>query len=137
MKICVLYKDIGNSSSCRGLAEALAKGITQQGHSVDVLNINDSFGKNLSIYNYIALGTKSSSFFGGKIDPDIEKFLTQCGSISGKRSFAFICKGALRSGKTMQTLMRTMEKQGMYLTFSQILTNPAYSEEVGKRLRIS
>jgi len=137
MRVCILYKDVGSSQVCRELSESLAKGILQQGHFVDLINIETNLGKNIAFYDYIVLGTSATTLFGGKIDPQVTLFLRQCGTIGGKRCFAFISKRGLRKGKTLLKLMSVMEQEGMYLTFSEILTGSAFAEEIGKRLLIT
>jgi menaquinone-dependent protoporphyrinogen IX oxidase len=137
MKVCVLYCDIGSSTQCKELALGLSEGIQTLGHDVDTLDMQRDTGKIISYYDYIAVGTVASSLWGGKIPEMVDRFLKQCGTISGKRSFAFIGKKGIRQGKTLQTLMRVMESQGMYLTYSDVLSNRAYAKEVGKRLVIS
>jgi flavodoxin len=133
----VVYGDPKNSTVCRELAGSLAQGIGLQGHDVDVVNADTDAGKIISYYDYIAVGTTSLSWWKSALPSKVETFLRQCGTISGKRSFAFIVKRGIRQGKTLQLLMKVMEGQGMYLTFSDTLANPAYAKEVGKRLVIS
>ena len=137
MKVCILHSDLGSSSVCKELALGLSEGIQHQGHDVDLIDMQRDTGKIISYYDYIAVGTTAISFWGGKIPPVVSNFLKQCGTISGKRSFAFISKKGIRQGKTLQALMRSMESQGMYLTYSDVLSNRAYAKEVGKRLVIS
>ena len=137
MRVCVLYCDTGNDATCKDLASSLAEGIGTQGHIVDTIDMRHDAGKIVSFYEYFAIGTSSPSFWGGRIPDQITSFLKQSGSISGKRCFAFVSKRGVRQAKTLQTLMRTMESQGMYLKYSDILSNRAYAKEVGKRLIIS
>ncbi len=137
MKVCILYEDIGSSSVCKELSAGLAEGIQAQGHDVDLVDMSREAGKIVSYYDYVAVGTSAVSFWGGKIPVKTGEFLKQCGTISGKRCFAFIGKRGIRLRKTLQELMRTMESQGMYLTFSDVLPNRGYAKEVGKRLVIS
>ena len=137
MKVCVLYSDIGSSSMCRDLALGLSEGIQTQGHDVDLVDMQRDAGKIISYYDYIAVGTVATGLWGGKIPAKVGEILKQCGTISGKRCFAFIGKRGIRQGKTLQALMRVMESQGMYLTFSDVLSNRPYAKEVGKRLVIS
>lgn len=137
MRVCVLFEDVGSATVCKDLASGLAEGIQTQGHDVEVVDIKRDSGKIISYFDYIALGTSATTFWGGKIPSKISDFLKQSGTVSGKRSFAFISKKGIRQGKTLQTLMRVMESQGMYLTFSDILTNRNYAKEIGKRLVIT
>ncbi len=137
MKIAVLYADANQSSLCKELAAGLAEGLLQQGHDVTVIDMVHDKGMVVSFYDYIAIGTHATSLWSTQILPAVGEFLKQCGTISGKRSFAFIAKKGLRQGKTLQTLMRAMESQGMYLTFSEVLSSRAQAQAVGKRLIIS
>ena len=137
MRVCVLFGDNGSSTTCKDLAAALAQGIRMQGHDVDLVDAAKDAGKIISYFDCSGVGAISETFFGGKVPQRIEAFLKQCGTIGGKRSFAFVGKRGLRQGKTLQALMRVMESQGMFLTFSEILSNPAFAKEVGKRLVIS
>lgn len=137
MRVCVLYGEAASENRCKEIAGALAEGIQTQGHIVDVVDMTTEVGKIISFYDYIAVGTSSISLWGGKIPVRVEDFLKQCGTIAGKRSFAFIVKKGLRQNKTLQALMHAMESQGMYLTFSDILANKASARETGKRLIIS
>jgi menaquinone-dependent protoporphyrinogen IX oxidase len=137
MRVCVLYSDAGNDTTCKELASSLAEGISTQGHIVDTIDMCHDAGKIISFYEYFAIGTSSTSFWGGKIPDHVTSFLKQSGSISGKRCFAFVSKRGIRQAKTLQTLMRAMESQGMYLKYSDILSNRGYAKEVGKRLIIS
>lgn len=137
MKVCVLFADLGSSSVSKELALGLSEGIQSQGHDVDLVDMQRDAGKIISYYDYIAVGTVATTFWGGKIPSKVGEFLKQCGTISGKRSFAYIGKKGIRQIKTIQALMHAMESQGMYLTFSDVLSNRAYAKEVGKRLVIS
>ena len=137
MRVCVVFAEDGSSTVCKTLCGSLAQGMQAQGHEVDVVNAHTDAGKIISYYDYIAVGTVATSLWGGKIPHRLEEFLRQCGTIAGKRSFAFVAKKGLRQNKTLQALMKSMESQGMYLTFSDILTNEAYAKEVGKRLVIT
>lgn len=137
MRVCVAFGDLGSSTLCRDLASSLAQGIGSQGHDVDLVDMNRDAGKIVSYYDYIAIGTTCTSWWGTAVPPNVEVFLRQCGTLAGKRSFAFIARRGLRQGKVLQRLMKVMESQGMYLTFSDILANQAYAKEVGKRLVIT
>ncbi len=137
MRVCVLFEDVGTASVCKDLASGLAEGIQTQGHDVELIDIKRDSGKIISYFDYIVVGTSATTFWGGKISSRVSDFLKQSGTVSGKRSFAFISKKGIRKGKTLQALMRVMESQGMYLTFSDILSNRSFAKEVGKRLVIS
>lgn len=137
MKVCVLYapQSKGNEKM-KAIAKALAEGIGSQGHMVDVLDMTLEAGKIVSYYDYLIIGTESSTFFGGKIPQSVAVFLKGAGTLSGKRCMAFITKGGVRSMKTLQSLMKTMEKEGMFLKKSEILTKVDFARAVGKHIQI-
>jgi menaquinone-dependent protoporphyrinogen IX oxidase len=137
MRVCVLYGESGKETICKDIASGLAEGIGTQGHNVDIIDMRLEPGKIVSFYEYVVVGTASTTFWGGKIPEHVTTFLKQSSGLSGKRCFAFVAKHGIRLGKTLQVLMHAMESQGMYLKYSDIISNKAYAKEVGKRLIIS
>ncbi len=137
MRVCVLYAPAtkGNEKM-KAIAKALSEGISSQGHQVEVLDMTLESGKIVSFYDYLVIGTESPTFFGGKIPTSVSGFLKTAGSISGKRCMAFITKGGVRSMKTLQTLMKTMEKEGMFLKKSELISKVDFAKAVGKHLQI-
>ena len=136
MRVCIVICYQGNGSKLLETAKGLSKGILSQGHQVDIIDGTKEQGKKVSFYDYIAMGTTATTSFGGKIPDSVKNFLAQCGSVSGKRSFAFINGGGIRKNKTLKALMDTMEHEGMYLKFSEILQQSQDAEQIGKRLHI-
>jgi menaquinone-dependent protoporphyrinogen IX oxidase len=138
MKVCVLYAPATKENGkIKEIAKALCEGIASQGHIVDVFDMTLETGKIVSYYDYLVIGTEATTFFGGKIPTSVSSFLKGAGSISGKRCLAFITKGGVRSMKTLQNLMRTMESEGMYLKKSELISKTDYARAVGKHLKIS
>ena len=90
----------------------------------------------LTNYQYIAVGASAINTIGGKISEKVDKFLSGSGVVAGKRSFGFAIKGGLRISKTLSTIMKIMEQEGMYLKYSEILSSPVEAEAIGKRLHI-
>ena len=76
------------------------------------------------------------SLWGGKIPPAVSQFLRTAGTVSGIRCMGFISKGGIRSMKTLQTLMRAMEHEGLFLKKSEIIGKVDYARAVGKHLQI-
>jgi|SRR5690554_2793837 len=132
MRVCILHQHSGLS-----IAASLQKGIEEQGHQVDLIDVEKERGKIVSHYNYVVVGSKATTLFGGKISEQTETFLKQGGTLGGKRSFAYIEKRGLRLNKSLQALMKIMESQGMFITYSDILNSPSYAYQVGKRLKIN
>jgi len=118
------------------ISRGLVAGIDKQGHHAQIINGDNETEKKLSVYDYLAVGTISSSFLGGKIPPVVSRFLSNAGHITGKRSFAFVLKSGLRTNKTLLKLMQAMEHEGLYLKFSEAIVTPAEGEEIGKQLHI-
>lgn len=137
MKICILIAAKGkDNSSIKKIATALAKGIEEQNHIVDIIDIKLEGSKIISYYDYIVVGCEAINTFGGKIPQNVSTFLKNCGSISGKRCMAFVTKAGIRSIKTLQSLMKVMESEGMYLKTSDVITKDTMATAIGKRLHI-
>lgn len=137
MKVCILYAaKTNNNSYIKKIANSLAKGIEQQNHIVDVIDMKLEEGKVVSYYDYIIVGSEGTTTFGGKIPTTVKNFLDRSGAISGKRCMAFVTKAGIRSTKTLQALMKIMEGQGMYLKTSDIITKEDQAIAIGKRLHI-
>lgn len=136
MRVAVIYFAGSKRQKLTELSRSLAKGLEEQGHQVDIIDGERDVNSKLTIYNYIAIGTGSTGFFGGKISDGISRFLANSGMVSGKRCFAFIVKSGLRTGKTLQKLMRVMEHEGMYLKYSDILSQPEEALAIGRKLHI-
>ncbi len=118
------------------VAKALAKGLESQGHSVDIINIHTDGDKKLSFYDYVVVGTTALTSFGGTIPEQVTAYLKRAGQVSGKRCLAFVTKAGLRSQKTLLSLMKAMEGEGMYLKYSEVFRKPGEALALGKRLNI-
>ncbi len=137
MRVAVVYYAHTNDRKLLELSQGLARGISANGHDVDIINAKVQGGdKKLSFYEYLAVGTEAVTAFGGTIPEGITQYLKQSGTLSGKRCFAFVLKKSLRPMKSLAKLMKVMEAEGMYLKFSEILMKPTDAEEIGKRLHV-
>lgn len=136
MNVCVIIFNKNGSRKLDETARSLAQGIEAGGHRVDLIDGLKEQGKKISFYDYIAIGTDATGLFGGTIPQQVSEFLSGCGTVTGKRSFAFITKGGVRKHKTLKALMDRMEHEGMYLKFSEIIPNHQSALEIGKRLHI-
>lgn len=136
MKVAVVFYAQKQQEKLREISQALSRGISAQGHEVDVIDAKNESNKKLSFYEYIALGTEQMNFLGGKIPPGLLSYLRQAGTVSGKRCYAFVIKSGLRPLKTLTALMKQMESEGMFLKVSDIVTKPTDAQEIGKRLHI-
>ncbi len=137
MKVCVLYASASKENQkIKSISKALAEGVSSQGHQVDIIDMNLDMGKKISFYNYLIFGTEATTLWGGKLPSAVSQFLRAAGTISGIRSMGFVAKGGIRSMKTLQTLMKTMEHEGLFLKKSEIITKVDYARAVGKHLQI-
>ncbi|MFA5699596.1 MAG: hypothetical protein WC954_07700 [Sphaerochaeta sp.] len=125
-----------NDAKMKSIAQGLSEGIQSQGHNVDLIDMNLEGGKIVSYYDYLVIGTNNTTFFGGKIPEVVRTFLKTAGTLSGKRCMAFITGGGVRSLKTLQALMRTMEQEGMFLKKSEVITKVDIAKAIGKRVQI-
>lgn len=137
MRVCVLYCGRqANDRILKELAGKLSDGIASNGHTVEVFDMNLEMGKIISFYDYVVVITTATSYFSKNIPDNVMKFLKTAGSVSGKRCSCYISKNCGRKGRVLQTLMRAMESEGMYLKVSDILPNGNYAYAVGKRLHV-
>jgi menaquinone-dependent protoporphyrinogen IX oxidase len=136
MRIAVVYYAAKHREKLETLAKSIAKGLEAQGHMVEVIDAQHDENKRLTIYEYLAVGSESVSLFGGKLPERLKTYLKQSGSLGGKRSFAFVLKGGLSSEKALARLMAAMESEGMFVNFSEVLSDPAEAVEIAKRLKV-
>lgn len=136
MKVGIVINYDSSKKKIEDIAKGLAEGISTNGHNVDIIDSVLESDKKITFYDYIIIGTETISPFGGKISSKLKAYLASCGSVSGKRSFAFVLKKGFRTGKTLNVLMKAMEFEGMFLKYSEILKRKEDAKEIGKRLHI-
>jgi hypothetical protein len=112
---------------------ALARGMESQGHRVDILDAWTEDGYRLPGYEYIAIIAEQVSLFGGKMPEALPKILA-AGNLTGKKSAAFLRKTGPFTSRPLTNLMRAMEKEGMYVNWSEILLSAPHAQELGKRI---
>ena len=134
MQVCILTVSSNNNDLSKA-AKAIAKGIEANSHIVKILDMSKDVEK-LTIYDYIVIIANSTTFFGGKVNPKLPKYLAQAGQVSGKRSAAFITGNCIKKQKTLNTLMKVMESEGMLIKYSNILKNESSASYYGKILKI-
>ena len=135
MQVCIVYaaKSRESGDKLKTICQSLAKGLEMQGHQADVVNAHDD--TRLTLYDYVVIGSESVSFFSASVPEILTKFLAEAGTVSGKRCMAFITP-CLRKGKTLQNLMKTMEREGMMLKISEVIKKPEEALAIGKRLNV-
>lgn len=137
MRVCVLFcGNNANDPKLKELSSRMAEGISSNGHDVDVFDMNLEMGKIISFYEYVVVISSAVSFFSKSVPSNVSTFLRSAGTVSGKRCSCYINKGCLRKSRVLQTLMQTLESEGMYLKVSDVLPNGNYAYAVGKRLHV-
>ena len=136
MRVAIVFVSSGKRDKLIAISKALASGIEAQGHTVELIDGARDVNSRLTVYQYVAVGTEIISTFGGKIPDKVQDFIKGAGTVSGKRSFAFVLKKTMGADRGLQRLMKVMEGEGMFLKFSEILSSATEATEIGKRLRI-
>ncbi|GHV01945.1 hypothetical protein FACS189485_01290 [Spirochaetia bacterium] len=113
---------------------SLAKGMESMGHRVDIVDAWTEDGMRLPGYEYIVVVAESIGYFSGKIPEPVSKVLSAGSSLGGKKSAAFVKKGNLFVGRTLFNLMKSMEKEGMAINWSEIILSAPHAEALGKRI---
>lgn len=138
MRVCILYGGVSaGNSNLKGLAEGMSKGISSSGqHIVEFVDMNLEQGRRVSAFDYVVIITQAKGFLSKDVPPVVSTFLKSAGTISGKRCSCFISKNCLRKQRVLQSLMKAMEDEGMYLKLSDVLKNADMAYAVGKRLHV-
>lgn len=136
MRVGVVFFGAGKRESVAEIARGIVAGLERQGHQVDLIDGEQDRDTRLTIYGYVAVGTVSRSLFGGKIDPRIAEYLANGGMLGGKRVFAFVGRSVFGAQKALSRLMKTLEHEGMFIRFSEILRSRSEAELVGSRLKV-
>lgn len=113
---------------------ALQKGMAAMGHHVDIIDAWTEDGFRLPGYEYIVVTAEQISLFGGKMPEVLPKLLSLGSGVGGKRCAAFLRKTGPFTHKGLANLMRTMEKEGMLVNWSDVILNAPHAEALGKRI---
>ncbi len=132
----VFFPPHNGSDSLSRIANSLASGLERAGHQATVIRADKGNPQSLTSYGYIAVGAESRSFFSREPEGDIKAYLSNAGMLTGKRSFAFVRPRGLFALKTLGSLMRRMEAEGMFIRYSEILANEAAAEAIASRLKV-
>ncbi len=135
MRVAVVFHNNG-CEKVKKIASHLAQGVESQGHQVSLINMETDPEAKLTIYEYLLMGTAPNSAFSGKISSKISEYLRSCGRVSGVKSYAFIVKKGFFVNKALQNLMKSMEKEGMFLKISDVISNSEEAQIIGKKLHI-
>ncbi|MDR1216350.1 MAG: hypothetical protein LBK25_06685 [Treponema sp.] len=113
---------------------ALQKGFESMGHRSDVIDAWTDDGFRLPSYEYIVVSAETLSFFSRKFPDCLSKILAATGGVAGKKSAAFLGKKCLFINKALAGLMSIMEKEGMFVNWSDTLLSAEQAEALAKRI---
>lgn len=134
MRIGLVYVGASAKSNLAEFAKAAAQGMESMGHRVDLIDARTDDARRLPGYEYVAVLSEPLSFLSGKIPDAVSTFLNGASSLVGKKSAAFLRASGPFSGKAMSALMRAMEKEGMWVNWSEMLENSSQAAAAAKRI---
>ncbi|MBN1411320.1 MAG: hypothetical protein JW969_10795 [Spirochaetales bacterium] len=136
MKVAIVFFPGKNRDKLINTCKGLSKGIESQGHQVTIIDGQRDVTTKLTGFQYIALGSECISLLGGRLPEGIIEYLSNAGLVSGKASFAFVLKTFFGSARALSRLMSRMEKEGMFVRFSEVFSGPEEAEAIGTRLHV-
>jgi hypothetical protein len=113
---------------------ALQKGFESMGHRSDIIDAWTDDGFRLPAYDYIVVSAETLSFFSRRFPSCLSKILAATGGIAGKKSAAFLGKKCLFLNKALAVLMSAMEKEGMFVNWSEVLLSAEQASALAKRI---
>ncbi|MCL2069517.1 MAG: hypothetical protein FWH19_00845 [Treponema sp.] len=129
VSVCAVRKEVPD------YVKALARGMESMGHRVDILDAWIEDGFKLPSYEYIAVCAEAASVWGGKMPSALARVLGSGSGLVGKKSAAFFKKSApIFVNRALSNLMKSMEKEGMMINWSEVLLNASHAEAMGKRI---
>ncbi len=131
MRVALVYIPARDPEGLAAVAKAMARTLESLGHFVDIAQARADESPHLTGYDYVIVGTESSTAFG-RIPERVAQFLAQAGMISGKRSMAFLRKSGLRPDRALGRLMKTMEAEGMIVNSAEVVANEASASEAAR-----
>ena len=133
MKVAICYYST-KKKELDEIAKGIERGISEQGHQTMLVNMLTNESK-LSMNKYFVIGCNTVSLFRGKLPKGFVNKLENMGSIGGKHCMAFVNK-KMGKASTLLNLMNTIEKQGLFVDYSEILANYKDGYLLGKKLHI-
>jgi menaquinone-dependent protoporphyrinogen IX oxidase len=124
MRVALVYIPSKAPEALVAIAKAMARSLESEGHFVDISEARADESPRLTGYDYVIVGTESATLLG-KIPERVGRFLAQAGTVTGKRSMAFLRKGGLRPEKALSRLMKAMEAEGMIVNCAEIVSSEA------------
>lgn len=135
MKIVIIHFLNTEKKIHAEIINRILKAATENGHQVDLINGNgDVSNFRIISYDYVTILAVGNGPFSKQITPRIAEVLATCGNSSGKKGAALILKNFMFSQKISYALMRTMEKEGLILDYSEIIESLDHASSAGKKL---
>lgn len=118
------------------LVQAILKSAEEAGGSLELFDgFSDEGQARLALFDYIAVVAKKKGFFGGHIPSRAAEFLDGASSIAGKKGAAIIIKaGPFGNGKACASLMRLLERAGVLVDYSEIISGAGAARACGEKL---
>jgi hypothetical protein len=135
MRVALVYVPAKGPEALAAIAKSMARAIEAQGHFVDVSLARPGEAPTLTGYDYVIVGTESSSAFG-KIPDLVPQILSQAGMLSGKRSMGFLRKSGFRPEKALSRLMKAMEAEGMLVNYAELVAKESDAAAVAREAPI-
>jgi hypothetical protein len=131
MRVALVYIPARDPEALAAISKTMARALEAAGHFVDLAQARSGESPRLTGYDYILIGTESSSPLG-KIPPSVAQYLAQAGTVTGKRSMAFLRKTGLRPERALSRLMKAMEAEGMVVSSAEVVANAAGAAEAAR-----
>jgi menaquinone-dependent protoporphyrinogen IX oxidase len=124
MRVALVYVPAKAPEALASLSKAMARALEAAGHFVDLAEARADESPRLTGYDYVIVGSESASALG-RIPARVAQFLAQAGTVTGKRSMAFLRKSGLRPEKALSRLMKAMEAEGMVVNCAELVKGAA------------
>jgi len=134
MRIAVITAPAKPGKGLDPFTLAVEKAMSSMGHRVDTYKVPGDDYARLSTYDYIVVLTEPVSTFSSKLPVRLGEALGSVSSLIGKKSAAFIRAQRFFSAKAMNRLMALLEKEGMYVNWSEMFSKPAEAERLAKKI---
>ncbi len=137
MRVAIIYT---TKSPATSLVQEVARGIDEaisaRDHNVTLVDIATNSDMKITLYDYIIVIGQPQSFFSKRLSPEINQYLSNSGSLIGKRGSVVLVKRGLFAGKSLSILMRATEHEGVYLKNSTILSKQSEAKSFGSHLQL-
>ena len=135
MRILIIYFVKNSDKKSMDIVKKLEQTAVSCGHQVDIkTGLTDYEELHLPGYGYIVSVVKPSSFFKARLPEQFAEAFSLGGSSQGKRGAAIIIRKGLASNKVCRMTMRAMEKEGIMLDYSEIISSVEQASYAGKKL---